>query len=98
MVRPFPIVNYARTIGGQVGDPAFCHETIQEGLRAVLDKVRAEKAHHTGAGFARGSDVVGAPHKVFAVCGRKFCGWGSGIDEGFLDARHAISLGERVDF
>ena len=44
------------------------------------------------------ANIVCATLKVFAVCGRKFCGRGGGIDKSFLDVRHAISLGERVDF
>ena len=65
---------------------------------AVFYQVRAVNIHHARAFFPRGADVIRATHDVFAIGGRLLGGRGRWIDEGFLNARHTVALGEGVDF
>ena len=71
VVRPFPIMNHAGAVGGEVRDPAARHEGIKQLVSTVFDEMRAVNVHHTGATFAGGPNIRGALGDALLVVGRE---------------------------
>src|SRR5690348_13693282 len=44
----FPIVNYARTIGGQVRDETDLHQPVNHAMKTILHEMRAEHQDDRG--------------------------------------------------
>ena len=98
MVRPFPVVDDASSVGSQVGEPAACHESIEQSVGTILDKVRTVNEHDAGVVFARSTDSHSALVNLLALCIAAISGCRCGVDKHFLKGRHAVAFGERQHF
>ena len=73
VVGPFPVVDDASSIGGQVSEPAAFHESVENLVGAVLDEVRAIDKHDAGVLLTGSAEGAGALGNLIALSVGAIC-------------------------
>lgn len=92
-----PIVDAARSIGGQMGQPSAGHHRLEDGRRPISQQVGAIHQDHAGLPLAGLEDAPGDGRHGF-LRGRSQ--WGrrlAGFHQDLLDPAQAAALSERED-
>ena len=92
-----PVVNGARAVGGQVGEPAVAHHAVEDHGRAVAEQVGAVDEHHAGPPAAGGPDASGNLIDGGRQRRRQRPRRRGRIDENFVGDQEVPSLGQRKD-
>ena len=93
----FPVVNRARAVGGQVGQPACGHHPLEDPRGAVAQQVGAVDQHDRGPALAGGPDLLRAVVDDRRELLRARRRSRVGIDQDLVGPRQAAPLGEGKD-